>query len=126
MPISNRRGNASCPFFNNPAEKSRLFDQNCQGWQWFHTAAMFCETQNSPSTVVHGCTTVEDGSNGLTVSIFPRFLSILPDAFPPLPEKCAKFQAKFRTEGRQPLKIFYNAVALYRIGIIIHLNEPVR
>ena len=56
--------------------------------------------QNSPSTDVHGRTTVEDGSNGLTVSIFPRFLSILPDAFTPLMEKCAKFYAKFRTEER--------------------------
>ena len=51
----------------------------------------FVHAQNSPSTVVHGCTTVEDGSNGLTVSIFPRFLSILPDAFTRLLEKCAKF-----------------------------------
>ena len=42
----------------------------------------FVHAQNSPSTDVHGRTTVEDGSNGLTVSIFPRFLSILPDAFP--------------------------------------------
>ena len=85
------RGNASGRFFNTPAEKLRLFDQNCQGWQWFHIVAMFWLCQNSPSTDVHGCTTVEDGSNGLTVSIFPRFLSILPDAFPPLLEKCAKF-----------------------------------
>ena len=41
----------------------------------------FVYAQNSPSTVVHGCTTVEDGSNGLTVSIFPRFLSTIPNAF---------------------------------------------
>ena len=47
--------------------------------------------QISPSTDVHGCTTVEDGSNGRTVSIFLRFFSTLPDAFTQLPEKCAKF-----------------------------------
>ena len=35
------RGNASGRFFNTPAEKLRLFDQNCQGWQWFHIVAMF-------------------------------------------------------------------------------------
>ena len=40
---------------------------------------------------VHGCTTVADGSNGLTVSIFSRFLSTLPDAFTLFSEKCAKF-----------------------------------
>ena len=51
----------------------------------------FVRTQNSPSTVVHGCITVEDGSNGLTDSIFLRFLSTLPDAFTRLLEKCAKF-----------------------------------
>ena len=51
----------------------------------------FVHTQNSPSTVVHGCTTVEDGSNGLTVSIFPWFLSTLPDAFILSPKKYAKF-----------------------------------
>ena len=51
----------------------------------------FVHAQNSPSTDVHGCTTVEDGSNGLTVSIFPRFLSTLSDAFICLLEKCAKF-----------------------------------
>ena len=33
----------------------------------------FVHAQNSPSTVVHGCTTVEDGSNGLTASIILRF-----------------------------------------------------
>ena len=32
----------------------------------------FVHAQNSPSTVVHGCTTVEDGSNGLTTSIILR------------------------------------------------------
>ena len=86
------RVNASGRFFNTPAEKLRLFDQNCQGWQWIHAAATFCvHAQNSPSTVVHGCTTVEDGSNGLTDSIFPRFISTLPDAFTHLLEKCAKF-----------------------------------
>ena len=56
--------------------------------------------QNLSSTDVHGrtsverysgCTTVEDGSNGLTVSIFSRFLSTLPDVFTHLPEKYAKF-----------------------------------
>ena len=78
-------------FFNISAEKLRLFDQNCQGWQGFHTAAMFCARTKLASTVVHGCTTVEDGSNGLTVSIFPRFISTLPDAFTHLLEKCAKF-----------------------------------
>ena len=36
------RVNASGRFFNTPAEKLRLFDQNCQGWQWFHTVVMFC------------------------------------------------------------------------------------
>ena len=41
----------------------------------------FVHVQNSPSTVVHGCTTVEDGSNGLTTSIILRFLSILPGVF---------------------------------------------
>ena len=74
------RVNASGRFFNTPAEKLRLFDQNCQGWQWFHIVAMFWYNQNSPSTDVHGCTTVEDGSNGLAVSIFPRFIVTLPDA----------------------------------------------
>ena len=58
----------------------------------------FVHTQNSPSTVVHGCTTVEDGSNGLTVSIFSQFLSTLPDAFTHLPEK-------FRTKRQQPPRI---------------------
>ena len=38
-----------------------------------------------------GCTTVDDGSNGRSVSIFPRFLSTLPDVFTRLLEKCAKF-----------------------------------
>ena len=47
----------------------------------------FGSAETSPSTVVHGRTTVEDGSNGLTVSIFPRFLSTLPDAFTRLLEK---------------------------------------
>ena len=47
----------------------------------------FVRAQNSPSTDVHGCTTVEDGSNGLTVSIFPRFLFTLPDAFTRLLKK---------------------------------------
>ena len=51
--------------------------------------------QNSPSTVVHGRTTVEDGSNGLTVSIFPRFLSILSDAFTHLPENVQNFKKNF-------------------------------
>ena len=50
--------------------------------------------QNSPSTVVHGRTTVEDGSNGLTVSIFPRFLSPLSDAFTHLLEKMCKISDK--------------------------------
>ena len=31
------------------------------------------------------------GSNGLTVSIFSRFFSTLPDAFTLFSEKCAKF-----------------------------------
>ena len=56
------------------------FNQNCQGWQWFHTAAMFCACtklainapkdgrgigqkqvleQNLSSTDVHGRTSVE-------------------------------------------------------------------
>ena len=33
----------------------------------------FVHAQNSPSTDVHGCTSVEDDSNGLIVSIFSRF-----------------------------------------------------
>ena len=37
------------------------------------------------------CTAVEDVLNGLAVSIFLRFLSILPDVFSLLREKCAKF-----------------------------------
>ena len=46
------------------------------------------------------------GSNGLTVSIFPRFMSTLPDAFTGLPKKSAKFYSKFRTKRQQRLKIF--------------------
>ena len=67
-------------FFKHPAEKERLFDQNCQGWQWFHIVAMFCAytklafnapkdgrgigqeqvlEQNLSSTDVHGRTSVE-------------------------------------------------------------------
>ena len=61
--------------------------------------------QNSPSTDVHGRTTVEDGSNGLTVSIFPRFLSILPDAFTPLMEKYAKFRTEERLEDRPSVSL---------------------
>ena len=51
----------------------------------------FVHAQNSPSTVVHGCTTVEDGSNGLTAPMILRFLPSLPDTFTRLLEKCAKF-----------------------------------
>ena len=56
--------------------------------------------QNLSSTDVHGrtsverysgCTTVADGSNGLTASIFSRFLSTLLDTFTHLLKKCAKF-----------------------------------
>jgi len=81
------RVNASGRFFNTPAEKLRLFDQNCQGWQWFHIVAMFWYNQNSPSTDVHGCTAVEDGSNGLTASLFCDSYLYLPDAFTLLMEK---------------------------------------
>ena len=44
------------------------------------------------------------GSNGLTVSIFPRFMSTLPDAFTRLPKKSAKFYSKFRTKDSSDLK----------------------
>ena len=36
----------------------------------------FVHGQNSPSTVVHGCTTVEDDSNGLTAFVFCDIASI--------------------------------------------------
>ena len=51
--------------------------------------------QNSLSTVVHGRTTVEDGSNGLTVSIFSQFLSTLPDAFTHLHRRKATAKNSF-------------------------------
>ena len=66
--------------------KTRL--QCAQGWAWDRSETSFgtklvlnrC-TWTYIGWEVHGCTTVEDGSNGLTVSIFPQFLSTLPDAF---------------------------------------------
>ena len=36
----------------------------------------FVHGQNSPSTVVHGCTTVEDDSNGLAAFVFCDIASI--------------------------------------------------
>ena len=42
----------------------------------------FVYAQNSPSTVVHGCTTVEDGSNGCPSSVILRFLPIYLMHFP--------------------------------------------
>ena len=76
--------------------KTRL--QCAQGWAWDRSETSFgtklvlnrC-TWTYIGWEVHGCTTVEDGSNGLTVSIFLRFFSILPDAFTFFSEKCAKF-----------------------------------
>ena len=47
----------------------------------------FVHAQNSPSTDVHGCTAVEDGSNGLTASLFCDSYLYLPDAFTLLTEK---------------------------------------
>ena len=47
MPLNICRGNASGRFFNTPAEKLRLFDQSCQGWQWFHIVAMFLCTHKT-------------------------------------------------------------------------------
>ena len=52
-----------------------------------YSSDVSCTHKNSPSTVVHGCTTVEDGSNGLTAPIILRFLSTLPDAFIRLQQK---------------------------------------
>ena len=46
-----------------------------------YSSEILCMHKISPSTDVHGCTTVEDGSNGLTVPIILRFCSTLPDAF---------------------------------------------
>ena len=78
-----------------------------------YSSDVFVYAQNSPSTDVHGCTTVEDGSNGLTVSIFPRFLSTLSDAFTCLLEKCAKF---YFLKMQQLNKIgIFETVALLRV-----------
>ena len=93
------RINASGCFFNTPRKNWDYSTRTAKDGSSSIQQRCFVRTQNSPSTVVHGCTTVEDGSNGLTVSIFPRFLSTLPDAFIHLWEKCAKFSIKFRTEG---------------------------
>ena len=68
--------------------------QCAQGWAWNRSETSFgtklvlnrC-TWTYIGWEVHGCTAVEDGSNGLTVSIFPRFISTLPDAFTLLTEK---------------------------------------
>jgi len=60
------------------------------------------QAQNSPSTVVHGCTTVEDGSNGLTTPLLLRFLSTLPDAFILLKKIAQNFMQNFvQTEGNR-------------------------
>ena len=43
--------------------KIETIRQNCQGWQ---CSEMYVRAHS-------GCTTVEDGSNSLAISIFPRF-----------------------------------------------------
>ena len=68
--------------------------------------------QNSPSTDVHGRTTVEDGSNGLTVSIFPRFLSTLPDAFTRPLEKMCEILSKISHRRKATAKNIFNTVAM--------------
>ena len=77
----------------------------------------FVYAQNSPSTVVHGCTTVEDGSNGLTVPMILRFSSILSDAFTRLPKKMCKIlfkilhrQATVAYNAESSLNILYFAI----------------
>ena len=115
-----RQGKCISRCLNNPAEKLRLFDQNCQGWQWFHTEAMFCARtklafnapkdgrgigqkqvlgQNLSSTDVHGRTSVERYTDAQQLKMvqmvsqphfFCDFLSSLPDAFALLSKKCAK------------------------------------
>jgi len=55
-----------------------------------YSSEILCMHKISPSTDVHGCTTVEDGSNGLAVPIILRFCSTLPDAFALLLKKLCK------------------------------------
>ena len=60
----------------------------------------FVHAQNSPSTDVHGCTAVEDGSNGLTASLFcDSDLYIGCCDCPSFKINCVKFLTKFHTEG---------------------------
>ena len=75
----------------------------------------FVHAQNSPSTAVHGCTAVEDGSNGLTVSIFPRFLSILPDAVALLLKKTFEIFNKISNEKKQTFENSSGTVALFQV-----------
>ena len=44
-----------------PLLKSSMY-QNGQGCPWFHAAAMFLQSKNSPSANVHGCTFADDVS----------------------------------------------------------------
>ena len=82
---------------NNPV---KYIDPTGRDDLYYDVNGQYLNTVASETTDVHGrtsverysgCTTVEDGSNGLTVSIFSRFLSTLPDVFTHLPEKYAKF-----------------------------------
>ena len=54
------------------------------------------------------------GSNGLTVSIFPRFLSTLPDAFTRPLEKMCEILNKISHRRKATAKNIFNAVALHR------------
>ena len=93
--------------------------------------------QNLSSTDVHGrtsverysgCTTVEDGSNGLTVSMILRFSSILSDAFTRLPKKMCKIlfkilhrQATVAYNAESSLNILYFAI-LSKISYLLSKN----
>ncbi len=53
------------------------------------------------------------GSNGLTVSIFPRFLSTLPDAFTRPLEKMCEILNKISHRRETTAKNIFNTVALH-------------
>ena len=91
-----------------PDENSILFGTT----DFLSVQRCFVYAQNSPSTDVHGCTTVEDGSNGLTVSIFPRFVPTLPDAFTHSLEKICEILCKISHRRKTTAKHIFNAVAL--------------
>ena len=101
-------------FFNNPAKKLILFDQNCQGWQWFHTVAMFCA---GTKLAFNCCTWTYNSwrwfkwSHSLNFSaIFIYFAWCVS----PFAGKMCEILSKISHRRKATAKNIFNAVALFR------------